>query len=132
MSRFLLIAFCAGLAACGSNAPVSVTTRDGTSITLGRGYKVGGRGGGAISADGIKVVHYDNYDDSFREGNKTVRRGLDWWGARGVASTLGDAFSGAYRQSQMTERAARAAKVEETRILTEAETARVLAEQPLP
>jgi len=105
MTRLTLIALSVALAACNTPARVVVTNGQRT-VDVTTSGRVGGRGGTVVRDGTLTVATYDNNDRSFREFNSTVRTGIAWWGAQGVTSDLGNAFSGAYRQSQMTERAA--------------------------
>lgn len=41
--------------------------------------------------DGLAFAMWDNNDDSFREGARTVRTGINWWGAGKIADSLSTA-----------------------------------------
>ena len=124
MTRATLILLSAGLVACNTPARVIVTNGQRT-VDVTTSGRVGGRGGTVVRDGTLTVATYDNNDRSFRELNSTVRTGIAWWGAQGVTSDLGNAFSGAYQQRQMTERAA-------IRSREAVDLSRIAAENPPP
>lgn len=114
------------LVSCAQTPPVTVTAPDGTTMQIGKATAIGGRVGAVAQArDGTRAAVYGNSEEGARELAKTARFGIGTAGAMGIARDLGSAFSGAYRQSQVTERTA-------IRSQEAVETARLGAQTPLP
>ncbi len=104
-----------GSISCTSK-PGSIIVDPNGVITATGAQKLGGRSMVYAKNDKTTIVISDNNEDSFREGNKTLRGGIFTWGATSVFS---DAAS-AYQSVKNTKTAADVSKaglVENTKVV---------------
>ena len=88
-----MLALLVGLVSCNSPATVQVTSASGQNVNITSSTRLGGRGGVAVKSGDVVVAVYDNNEDSFREGNKTVRLGFWLTALNSIANSVSDAVT---------------------------------------
>lgn len=82
------------LVSCNTPAVVSITTGNGDAINYKGSGRIGGRGAFAANLPGgARVAIFDNNENSFREGTRTVRTGLWLAGLQNIVSSAADAVT---------------------------------------